>query len=165
MSKLEIQTPGLTMGTFLREMDPATQAGLMSELVHHSNTQTEALSWHRQQSGFKPARWHLERLIVQQLLLDASQKTFVRTEAVMGLVREAMLDCEKVKGRYTLTIKVPKHGVVQESYMTIISDGLNVSEAKDLARKHASVQMFGTEKEAERIEVVSCFLGTHKDLK
>ncbi len=103
--------------------------------------------------------------MVQQMLLDIKAKSFIRTEAVMGLVREAMEDCEKVQGRYTVTIKVPEHGVVAESYITVIADGKSVAEAKELAKKNASVQMFGTEKGAERIEVVSCFLGTHKDLK
>lgn len=137
----------------------------MNEFVHHSNTQTEALSWHRQQSGFEPAAWHLERLMVQQMLLDMRQGKFIRTQSVMDLVREAMEDCEKIQGRYTVTIRVPEHGVVPENYITVIADGTNVSEAKELAKKNASVQMFGTEKGAERIEVVSCFLGTHKDLK
>lgn len=103
--------------------------------------------------------------MVQQMLLDMRQGKFIRTQSVMDLVREAMEDCEKIQGRYTVTIRVPEHGVVPENYITVIADGTSVSEAKELAKKNASVQMFGTEKGAERIEVVSCFLGTHKDLK
>lgn len=153
------------MGTFLREMNPNQQSGLIVELVKHSNAQTEALTYARQNHNFQPSMWHLERLILQQMLLDASRATFVRTEAVMGLVGQALTDCEIMNNRYTVTIRVPEHGVVAESYLVIMVDAQSPEEATQLAKKHASVQMYGKEQEAERIEVVTCFLGTHKDLK